>query len=95
MVNYCLDMRVSVSPDEVAAHCVNDPEFTFKLLANLAARGIDCTQMADDGYTGSQAQQQIPDFLERLARATRLVDTMTYTDDPETHTGDTNTDDTK
>lgn len=79
MVNYCLDMRISVSADEVAAHCENDPEFAFKLLGNLATRALDCTQLACDGYTGSLDQKQIPEFLERLASAISLVDTKTET----------------
>ena len=77
MVNYCLDMQISVSADEVAAHCENDPEFTFKLLGNLASRAMDCTELACEGYTGSLAQKQIPEFLERLASAVGLVDTKT------------------
>lgn len=83
MANSYMDMRVPVSADEVASHCVDDPEFALNMLADLASRGIDCIEVADDGYIGSMDQQQIPEFLERLARAIRLVHSMTATGNAE------------
>jgi len=78
-----IDTQIRISAHAVATHCVHDPEFALQLLAELAARGIDCVQLADDGYAGSLDQQRIPEFLERMARAIRLVHCMTAVDNVE------------
>lgn len=65
-----------IAAAEVGQQFADNPAFAFDLLADLTNRRIDCVDFAAYGYTGEQGQSEIPDLLERLAKAIRLVERM-------------------